>query len=104
MKSAADAITELFRFYDARLHSLPEAPMLRVANHKQRIEHGRRLQALNADKIVPRFGTDADPDPECDFFNSCTPCWSGRIFGNSAILSGHGLMSGQFGCRRSIGI
>jgi hypothetical protein len=44
-----------------------------VANHQQLVEHRNRLEALNAAKIVPRFGTDPDPDGEddaYDFFGS----------------------------------
>jgi Family of unknown function (DUF6011) len=63
----------IFHCNDARLHTLPEAPTLRVATHKQIIEHHDNLEALNTDKIVPRFGPDPDPDPtgeyrECRFF------------------------------------
>jgi hypothetical protein len=67
---------EIFNCYDARLHTLPEAPTLRAATHEQQVEHNDRLEALNADKIVPRFGVDPDrpyidpedPDSEIEFF------------------------------------
>ncbi len=57
----------IFDCYEARLHTLPDAPTLRAATHEQRVEHSDRMEALNADKIVPRFGTDPDPpyiDPD----------------------------------------
>jgi hypothetical protein len=60
-------LEQLFRCYDARLHTLPGAPSLRGATHEQRVEHSDLLEALNADKIVPRFGPDPDPpyvDPD----------------------------------------
>jgi hypothetical protein len=53
---------DIFRCHDARLHTLPEAPTLRVANHEQLVAHHKRLEAVNADKIVPRFGTDPNSD------------------------------------------
>jgi hypothetical protein len=64
---------EVFRCYEARLHTLPDAPTFRAANDEQLAEHSHRLEALNADKIVPRFGADPDgPDEECNFFeNGC---------------------------------
>ena len=81
----------LFNCYGARLHTLPGAPTLRVATHQQWVEHSHRLQALNADKIVPRFGPDPDPpgdgysfyDSGChvmleweDFWQQCNLVWS----------------------------
>jgi Family of unknown function (DUF6011) len=53
---------DIFHCYDARLHTLPEAPTLRAANSEQLRAHHDRLEALNADKIVPRFGTDPKND------------------------------------------
>jgi len=66
----------MFECLEARLHTLPEAPTLRAANHEQLVEHYERMEALNADKIAPRFGVDPhphDPDDEYDFsfFDSC---------------------------------
>jgi hypothetical protein len=57
-----------FHCYEARLRTLPDAPTLRQANHEQLREHHKRLEVLNADKIVPRFGT--DPEDENGFFAS----------------------------------
>lgn len=57
-----------FDYYDARLHTLPDAPTLRTATHEQRVAHHARLKALNADAIQPRFGT--KPDDEDGFFES----------------------------------
>jgi hypothetical protein len=63
---------DIFHCLDARLHTLPEAPTLRVANHEQLVAHSNHLEAVNADKIVPRFGTDPDNDREdCEFFTWC---------------------------------
>jgi hypothetical protein len=59
---------DIFRCYSARLHTLPDAPTLRVAKLEQLVAHRDRLEALNADKIVPRFGT--EPDDEDGFFES----------------------------------
>jgi Family of unknown function (DUF6011) len=59
-----------FDCYDARLHTLPDKPTLRVATHEQLVEHRDRLQVLNADKILPRFGTVAD-DEHGFFESSC---------------------------------
>jgi hypothetical protein len=60
---------DIFNCYEARLHTLPDAPTLRVANHEQLVEHSKRFDLLNADKIVPRFGTDPEnDDAECKFF------------------------------------
>ena len=61
----------IFRCYEARLHTLPGAPTLRTANHEQLVEHHHRMQALNADKIVPRFGGDFDPEPEGFWESAC---------------------------------
>jgi hypothetical protein len=62
-------LPNIFHCDGARLHTLPDAPTLRTANHEQRMEHHRNLRALNADKIVPRFGTDSANDNEdCKFF------------------------------------
>jgi hypothetical protein len=58
---------DIFRCYSARLYTLPDAPTLRAANHEQWVQHHRNLEALNADKIVPRFGTDPDAISEGDF-------------------------------------
>jgi hypothetical protein len=70
---------ELFNCYGgARLHTLPGAPTLRVATHEQRVEHRNRLEALNADQIVPRFGTDPDPpyvDPDDPEFKDESFAW-----------------------------
>jgi Family of unknown function (DUF6011) len=57
---------DIFHCYDARLHTLAEAPTLRAANHEQLVAHHNNLEAVNADKIVPRFGTDPNND-EGDF-------------------------------------
>jgi hypothetical protein len=59
---------DIFSCYEARLCTLPDAPTLRQANEKQLREHRGRLEILNADKIVPRFGT--DPTDEDNFFAS----------------------------------
>lgn len=61
-------INQIFNCYEARLHTLPEAPTLRSANHEQLRAHSDRLQALNADKNVPRFG--AEPNDTDGFFES----------------------------------
>jgi hypothetical protein len=53
---------DIFHCYDARLHTLAEAPTLRAANNEQLRAHHDRLGALNANKIVPRFGTDPKND------------------------------------------
>jgi hypothetical protein len=58
----------IFHCYEARLHTLPDAPTLRQANEQQLREHSERFEILNADKIVPRFGT--DPEDEDNFFAS----------------------------------
>jgi hypothetical protein len=64
---------DIFHCYDARLHTLPEAPTLRVANSEQLRAHHDRFEALNADKIVPRFGTDPkNEESGFEFFtNAC---------------------------------
>jgi Family of unknown function (DUF6011) len=61
---------EIFHCLTARLHTLPDAPTLRAANSEQLRAHHDRLAALNADKIVPRFGTDPQNDDAdgCEFF------------------------------------
>jgi Family of unknown function (DUF6011) len=59
-----------FDYCDARLHTLPDKPTLRVATHEQQIEHVRRLEVLNADEIVRRFGTVAD-DADGFFESAC---------------------------------
>jgi hypothetical protein len=61
---------DIFHCHDARLHTLPEAPTLRAANSEQLRAHHDRLEALNANKIVPRFGTDPTNDDAdgCKFF------------------------------------
>jgi hypothetical protein len=43
-------IPDIFNCLEARLHTLPDAPTLRTANHKQLVEHSNRLEVLNADK------------------------------------------------------
>jgi hypothetical protein len=62
----------IFHCHEARLHTLPDAPTLREANHEQLREHSNRLKTLNADKIVPRFGT--DPDDEVSSRVPATGC------------------------------
>ena len=57
-----------FDCYDARLHTLPDKPTLRAATHEQWLEHHHRLEVLNADKILQRFG--AEPDDEDGLFKS----------------------------------
>lgn len=57
-----------FHCYDARLHTLPDAPTLRTATHEQLVAHHERLRVQNADAIQPRFGT--KPDDEYGFFES----------------------------------
>jgi hypothetical protein len=62
----------IFHCYDARLHTLPETPTLRVANQEQLVAHHNRLEAINAGKITSRFGTDPDNDGEdYKFFTWC---------------------------------
>jgi hypothetical protein len=63
----------IFNCHEARLHTLPNAPTLREANHEQLQEHSKRLEVLNAGKIVPRFGTDpeADEEPYGFFTSAC---------------------------------
>ena len=58
----------VFDCLDARLHTLPDAPTFREANSEQLRAHHERFEALNADKIMPRFGT--EPDDEYGFFPS----------------------------------
>jgi hypothetical protein len=60
--------TSIFDCLEARLHTLSGAPTFREANEDQLRAHHERFKALNADKIVPRFGT--EPDDEYDFFSS----------------------------------
>jgi hypothetical protein len=48
----------IFDYSEAKLHTLPDAPTLRTANEKQLHKPIHQMEALNADKIVPRFGTD----------------------------------------------
>jgi hypothetical protein len=76
-----------FHCYEARLHTLPDAPTLKQANEKQLREHYEQLKILNANKIVPRFG--ADPEDEEGFFASAChgmlweeDCWQqcGLVF------------------------
>jgi hypothetical protein len=57
-----------FHCFHARLHTLSPAPTLREANHEQLVAHHKNMKAANADKIVPRFGT--DPDDTDGFFES----------------------------------
>lgn len=61
-------MTDVFNCLEARLHTLPEMPTLGQATSEQLCERSKRLEVLNADKIVPRFG--ADPDDEDGFFKS----------------------------------
>jgi hypothetical protein len=64
-------IPDIFHCQAARLHTLPNAPTLRAANSEQLHAHSQRLAALNADKIVPRFGTDPKNDENgFEFFTS----------------------------------
>ena len=62
---------DIFHCYAAQLHTLPDAPTLRAATNEQQLAHRNNLEALNADKITPRFGTDPDDDYEAGFFPSC---------------------------------
>jgi hypothetical protein len=55
-------------YQNAKLHTLPNAPTLRTANHEQLCQHRDRLKALNADVVPKRFGI--DPDDEDGFFES----------------------------------
>jgi Family of unknown function (DUF6011) len=57
-------IPDIFHCQAARLHTLPNAPTLRTANHEQLVEHSHHLEVLNADKIEERFGTDPENDDE----------------------------------------
>jgi hypothetical protein len=57
-----------FDYYDAKLHTLPDAPTLRQANQEQLRNHGNRLKVLNAEKVLQRFG--AASDDEHGFFES----------------------------------
>jgi hypothetical protein len=52
----------IFNCHEARLHTLPEAPALREVNHDQLRAHSKQLAALNANKLVPRFGTESDDE------------------------------------------
>jgi hypothetical protein len=77
---------DIFHCYDARLHTLPEAPTLRAANSEQLLAHHNQLKVANADKVVSRFGTDPDPSDkysEYGFFESACygmleeeDCWT----------------------------
>jgi hypothetical protein len=61
----------VFHCHHARLHTLSPAPTLREANHGQLAAHWQNMKVLNADKIVPRFGTDPDDPEDADgFFES----------------------------------
>ena len=61
----------IFYYHDARLHTLPGAPPLRVATHEQLVAHHNNLEALNADKIEARFGADPDHDENGFFESAC---------------------------------
>jgi hypothetical protein len=60
----------VFHCYSARLHTLSPPPTLREANHGQLVAHHRNMEAINANKIAPRFGTDPD-DADGFFENAC---------------------------------
>ena len=57
-----------FSCYEARLHTLPDAPPLRTATRQQMRDHHERLRIQNADTIQPRFGV--EPGDEEGFFES----------------------------------
>jgi hypothetical protein len=56
----------VFDCYSARLHTLLPAPTRQEATHAQLVAHHRNMQAANAGKVAPRFGT--DPDDADGFF------------------------------------
>ena len=58
----------IFNCLEARLHTLPNAPTFREANHEQLRAHSEQLAARNADKLLPRFGT--EPNDEYGWFPS----------------------------------
>jgi hypothetical protein len=70
----------IFDCYSARLHTLSPAPTLREANHDQLVAHHRNMEAINADKIAPRFGSHSDDADDMPVAGS----WSTRIFGANA--------------------
>jgi Family of unknown function (DUF6011) len=65
--------TQIFRCREAKLHTLPDQPTLRVAELKQLVAHHKNLETLNADEVLRRFGPSPDADdPDFDFFgNAC---------------------------------
>src|SRR4051812_47576247 len=63
-------IPDIFHCYDARLHTLPDAPTFRTATSEQLQAHHNNLKMLNPDKIVPRFGTNIEEDEPYGFFTS----------------------------------
>lgn len=79
---------QIFRCYDARLRTLPGAPTLKAATHEQLVDHYKRFKQLNADVIVPRFGTEADDDDgffesachsileQKDYWRQCNLVWA----------------------------
>jgi hypothetical protein len=60
----------LFHCHHARLHTLSPPPTLREANGEQLRAHQRNMEAANANKITPRFGTDQD-DADGFFESAC---------------------------------
>src|SRR5262245_31030239 len=80
-------MTTQFHCYEARLHTLPEAPTLRAANHEQLCQHYRNLKVLNADVVLQRFGIDPKEDGffesachgvllEEDYWRQCNLVWA----------------------------
>jgi hypothetical protein len=82
------AVLDIFKCYEARLHTLPDAPTLGQATSEQLHEHRDRLGVLHAEKIRPRFGTNSDDEygwfegacygmlEQEDFWRQCRLVWS----------------------------
>jgi uncharacterized protein DUF6011 len=65
----------IFYCNDAKLHTVMGEPTFRMASSEQLRMHSDNLEAINADKIMSRFGPDPEPsdDPEmadCNFWQS----------------------------------
>jgi Family of unknown function (DUF6011) len=74
-------------YQNAKLHTLPDAPTLRTANHEQLCQHSDRLKVLNADVALKRFGARDDEDgfferatyeilEQEDYWRQCNLVWA----------------------------
>jgi hypothetical protein len=82
------AMLDMFKCYEARLHTLPDAPTLGRATSEQLHEHRERLNVIQAENIQPRFGIDSDDEygwyesachgmlEQEDFWRQCRLVWS----------------------------